>query len=376
MDDQDIIKLLERYTLGQCTEQEKAWVESWYLQLPERPLTHSIEELKTDLDEIEQHLIQHTRPGTRLSKWPRLAVAAAVLLVFAGGVYFLLQRPAPKIIQNQAAGIIVPGGNKATLKLSDGQQISLTDANIGTISEKDGQTIKKVSDGTIAYQGKSLPEQVRAQSYNTITTPRGGQWSVVLPDGTKVKLDAASSITYPVSFGKVREVKISGQAWFEVVHNASWPFRVTTKEQVIEDIGTAFNVNAYDDEPATKTVLLEGAVAVFNPGEGLPHGTRSRLKPGQQALSQNHTITISTVNTEDVIAWKDGYFRFTDENIRSIMRQLSRWYDLDVEYQGDLPRISFKGEIPRSTPLSDLLKVLEAAKIHFNIEGKKIIVKN
>src|SRR6187399_2563641 len=186
MDDQDIIKLLERYTLGQCTEQEKAWVESWYLKLPERPLTHSIEELAKDLDEIEQHLLQYSRPRTLLSKWPRLAVAAAVLLVFAGGAYFLLQRQAPKIIQNQVAGVIVPGGNKATLKLSDGQQISLTDAHVGIVSEKDGQTIKKVSDGTIAYQGKRSPEETRALTYNTITTPRGGQWSVVLPDGTKV----------------------------------------------------------------------------------------------------------------------------------------------------------------------------------------------
>ncbi len=375
MDNQEIIKLLERYYLGQCTEQEKAWVETWYLKQPEKPLNHSIEELTKDLDEVEQHLIHYIRPAKRLFIWPRVAVAAAVLFAFIAGAYFLFQRQVQKTIQNQTAGVIAPGGNKATLKLADGQQISLTDAAMGTISEKGGQTIKKTSDGTIAYQGNSSSGEARAQAFNTITTPRGGQWSVVLPDGTKVKLDAASSITYPVSFGKVRQVEIAGQAYFEVVHNASWPFRVTTKDQVIEDIGTAFNVNAYGDEPATKTVLVEGAVDVFNSGADLSKGTRLRLKPGLQALTQNHQTTVSAVNTGDAIAWKDGYFRFSDENIESIMRKLSRWYDLDVEYQGNSSQVSFNGEIPRNTSLSEVLKVLEAAKIHFSIEGEKIIVK-
>jgi transmembrane sensor len=163
-----------------------------------------------------------------------------------------------------------------------------------------------------------------------------------------------------------------------LAHHADKPFRVITRDQVIEDIGTAFNVNAYNDEPATKTILLEGIVEIFSPETGSATGKKNaglRLSPGQQAVTQNHKISVSRVNTEDAIAWKNGYFRFSDENIESIMRKLSRWYDLEVEYRGSSSQIIFNGEIPRSTSLSGVLKVLEAANIHFTMEGNKLIFK-
>lgn len=378
MDNKEIIKLLERYQLGQCTEKEQTWIETWYLNQPDETLTNSIEELTNDLDEIEQHLIEYTTQVKYVSIWPKLVVAASVLFILSIGGYFLLQRQTPSTALQDQTVSIVPGGNKAILTLSNGKQVSLTDATLGAISEQGNQTIKKTSDGMITYQSNTLTGQLGKGAYNTITTPRGGQWSVVLPDGTKVMLDAASTLKYPVAFGLAREVQVTGQAYFEVAHHADKPFRVITRDQVIEDIGTAFNVNAYNDEPATKTILLEGIVEIFSPRTGSATGKKNsglRLSPGQQAVTQNHRISVSRVNTEDAIAWKNGYFRFSDENIESIMRKLSRWYDLEVEYRGSSSQIIFNGEIPRSTSLSGVLKVLEAANIHFTMEGKKLIFK-
>lgn len=375
MDNQEIIKLLERYHEGKCTAQENAWVETWYLNQPEMPLTNSIEELNEDLYDVEQKLSRHIAPVKKVSIWPGLAVAAAVLFILSVGGYFLLKRdPISQSAQEQVNNDIVPGGNKAILTLSSGKQISLTDAGIGAISEQNDEYISKTSEGTITYRDRTSSEGTHMTAYNTITTPKGGQWSVVLPDGTRVMLDASSSLRYPVAFAKRREVEVIGQAYFEVVHHADKPFRVITRDQVIEDIGTAFNVSAYPDEPAAKTVLLEGLVDIYHPGA--PEKKALRLKPGQQAITQNHAITVSAANTDDAVAWKNGYFRFNDENIESIMRKLSRWYDLEVEYQGNSSRIIFNGEIPRNTSLSKVLKVLEAANIHFSVEGKKLIVKD
>ena len=370
---QDIRELLNRYRNGSITEQEMALLETWYLKWVPESQEISMERLDMLEKEVYRNL---PKPVQQTILWPRIAVAAAILVFLSVGGYFLFHHQTqPQIVKNEIQSDVVPGSNKAILTLSNGQQISLTDATVGAISAEGNQVLQKTNDGTIVYGNNTSSDPDLIRVYNTISTPRGGQWSVVLPDGTKVMLDAASTLKYPVSFGREREVELSGQAYFDVTHNAERPFRVITKDQIIEDIGTAFNVNAYGDEPLTQTSLLEGAVEVFSPAvAGRLERTGLRLKPGQQALTQNHKMTMSSVNTEEAIAWKNGYFNFHDESIESIMRKLSRWYDIEVEYRGNLPDRKFDGEVSRSFKLSETLKILETANIHFKIQGKKIIV--
>lgn len=376
MDVQQIKDLLKRYEQGQCTEQEVAWIETWYLNQQARPIENSIEELIADLDEVEHKLLEHIAVK-RVTLWPRIAAAASILCVLSIGGYFLLHKRAPQLAtENKLVNEIAPGSNKAVLTLSNGKKISLTDAGDGTIATDGNQLIKKTSKGSVVYITNGSVAKDHQLVFNTITTPRGGQWPVTLPDGTKVMLDAASSIKYPITFmGNERKVEVNGQAYFEVVHNAAKPFRVITKGQVIEDIGTKFNVNAYDDEPAYKTTLLEGAVKVVYPrAASLSEREGILLKPGQQTTLQNNRLTVSNADMEHALAWKNGYFNFKDEKIESVMRKLSRWYDIEIEYKGDLPDKLFEGEIPRNINLSQALKVLQVANIHFTVVGKKIIV--
>jgi transmembrane sensor len=376
MDAQQIKDLLKRYDQGQCTEQEVAWIETWYLNQQVRPIENSIEELTADLDEVEHKLLEHIAVK-RVTLWPRIAAAASVLLFLSIGGYFYLQKKTLQpVTQNKLANEIAPGSNKAVLTLSNGKKISLTDAGDGTIATDGNQLIKKTNRGSVVYITNGAVAKDHQLVFNTITTPRGGQWPLTLPDGTKVMLDAASSIKYPITFtGNERKVEVNGQAYFEVVHNAAKPFRVITKGQVIEDIGTKFNVNAYDDEPAYKTTLLEGAVKVAYPkAAALSEREGLLLKPGQQTSLQNNRLTVSNADIEHALAWKNGYFNFKDEKIESVMRKLSRWYDIEIEYKDDLPDKLFEGEIPRNINLSQALKVLQVANIHFTVVGKKIIV--
>lgn len=376
MNNQDIIELLNRYDQGECTEQEKIWIEAWYINQPVGLITDPVEELAKDLDEVEQRLIIHTTRRL-VTMWPRIAAAASILLFLSVGGYYLLHKQVStqQLAQNHIYNDVPPGHNKAVITLSNGKQVSLTDAENGILSKQGNQLIKKTGSGTIAYESNNSDADSQRPIYNVITTPRGGQWTVILPDGTKVMLDAASSIKYPLSFGNERIVEVTGQAYFEVVHNAAKPFRIRAKDQVIEDIGTKFNISAYDDEQVTNTTLLEGAVKVSNPkAVSLSDRNGVTLKPGEQAIAQNNRLTVSNADTEEALAWKNGYFKFNDEKLVSIMRKLSRWYDIQVEYQGDSPDVVFDGDIPRNTSLAQVLKVLEVAKVHFTVDGKKLIV--
>jgi transmembrane sensor len=375
-----LIELGYKWLEKKISPEEKQEFEAWLDQVADEPLEIS-SSARSD-EEYEALLFEKIQEQTGTDRnirhlWPRIAAAASILLALSVGGYFLLHKQAPQqIAQNQIHNDVAPGNNKAILTLSNGKQISLTDAQKGIVSKDGNELIKKTSDGAVSYEGNGSAGKNQQLVYNTITTPRGGQWSVTLPDGTKVMLDAASSIKYPVSFtGNERRVEITGQAYFEVTHDAAKPFRVITRGQVIEDIGTKFNIDAYDDEPAIKTTLVEGAVRVSNPDEQAPlEKAGIILKPGQQTLLQNNKLTVSDANTEEVIAWTNGYFSLDGERIGSIMRKLSRWYDIKVEFKGDLPNIILGGEISRSTTLSQALKILEVANVHFIVEGKKITV--
>lgn len=382
-------ELLERYKAGQCTNAEKAIVETWYLKFEQEPPAQlSDVQLESALDRIWNRLPLHeeeidTRPSRRL--WLRLAGTAAVLTALATGVYFFNASPpqsdAKRHAQHKAVvkNDILPGGNKATLTLANGKQITLDGAGNGKLAEESGIVITKTKDGQLVYtiSEKSGVPQNGQLAMNTISTPKGGQYQINLPDGSKVWLNAASSLRYPAVFtGHSRKVSLTGEAYFEVAKApASMPFKVQTAHQTVEVLGTHFNINAYTDEPGTKTTLLEGAVKVSLPEiVKATIATEVVLKPGQQSAISGERLNVNFVNTEAAVAWKNGMFRFKDADLQTVMRSVARWYDVEVDYEGNLPARQFSGEIHRNVNLSELLDILSFYKVHFRIDGKKITV--
>ncbi|OKS88771.1 FecR family protein [Mucilaginibacter polytrichastri] len=315
-----------------------------------------------------KYIISQPQSKRLRSFWPRFVAAASILLILGFGSYFLIKKQQPpQIAQNQKQDLD-PGGNHAILTLANGQKIILTGIKNGQLASQNGALINKTADGHVVYQPDPTGSKI---VYNTMSTPRGGQYHLTLADGTNVWLDAASSITYPVAFRNTdREVTITGQVYFEVAHKATVPFRVKVKGQTVQDIGTHFNINAYDDESSIKTTLLEGSIKVSK------DDVSKILVPGEQAFTSaaNVGIKISQVDTEGVIAWKEGHFHFDSDDIQTVMRQLARWYDVDVEYSGSVPVREFSGNINRNTKASAVLKILSLSKVNFKIDGKKIIV--
>jgi transmembrane sensor len=308
------------------------------------------------------------------------AVAAAIVaLLLSGGVYFLINHNHfNRETSNSKSGIaskkstndLPPGGNKALLTLSDGSSIVLDSAQNGTLSSQGNTKILKLNAGQLVYHAANT--HADEVVYNTITTPKGGQYQVTLQDGTKVWLNAASSIHFPTAFaGKERRVEVTGEVYFEVAKNKNMPFKVKANEMEIEVLGTHFNVNAYYDEASLKTTLLEGSVKISNKkGNNL-------LKPGEQAVinkTNGDAQVITDADVDEAIAWKEGRFQFNNADIPSVMRQIARWYDVEVAYEGNIPTDHFKGKITRNANASSVLKILSRSDEHFRIEGKKIVV--
>ena len=264
---------------------------------------------------------------------------------------------------------VLPGGNKAILTLSDGYVISLDDAKNGQLAQQGNVQIAKLGNGQVAY---SVIEGKQSEVvFNTLTTPRGGQFRLTLPDGSQVWLNSASSVKYPTAFiDRQRKVEISGEAYFEIAHNPSKPFIVSVNGMNVKVLGTHFNINAYDDEASVKTTLLEGSVSL-NKADVV-----ATLTPGQQAqLGNSGKIkVIDNVDIDQVVAWKNGYFSFNRADLQTVMRQIARWYDVDISYEGKIPERQFGGKIDRNSNASEVLKILRETKVNFRIEGKKIIV--
>ena len=372
MQEKDFRELLKKYNEGGCTEQERATLESWYLGLSEQGKVPSHDIIEQAYQDVRSTLPLHSRQKNSILK--RLASAAAIILVSAAALYlFQPVEPAPEQAVRPAMETPVqtidamPGGNRAILTLSDGSAINLDDARKGELAKQGGTGIQKTRQGELVYNSLPSAEDVSQMHYNTISTPRGGQYQVTLPDGTKVWLNAASSLRFPVKFsGMSREVSLSGEAYFEVAENKLKPFLVSLGNSQVEVLGTHFNIMSYPDEVLTAT-LLEGSVK-------FKHGASERtIVPGQAAQLLG-SIRVSEVNTADAVAWKNGVTAFSNADIPSIMRQISRWYDLDVVYQGAMPDRKFTGKIPRTARMSRVLKVLELSDINFRLEDKRIIV--
>jgi ferric-dicitrate binding protein FerR (iron transport regulator) len=299
--------------------------------------------------------------------------AAAVVLVLVSGLWFF-SRPSktdvPQIAVTPSLQDIAPGGNKAILTLADGSRVILDSVNNGAITTQGNVIVVKLDDGQLAYETSDQNSQQSVIQYNIISTPRGGQYQIVLADGSKVWLNAESSLKFPTRFeGKDRKVEILGEGYFEIAHNKSKPFMVSNGNMVIEVLGTHFNVNAYQDEDKIKVTLLEGSVNVLSNGEQL------KIKPGQQADIKNGLMTLNqTVNVEEVMAWKNGKFYFEKADIKTVMKQIVRWYNVDVEYRGNVNH-HFGGDISRNVPVSRVFEMLElTGGVKFKIEGKKVLV--
>jgi transmembrane sensor len=301
------------------------------------------------------------------SKWWNYAAAAILLFVVAG--YFLLnnaKKPSP-VAQQPVKKDIPAGRQGAILTLSNGQRIILDSAGSGELTRDAGvRVIRK--DGELSYGGNTAETL-----YNQVVTPKGRKWQLTLSDGTKVWLNAASSVRYPLSFvGKERVVEVSGETYFEVAPDKDRPFKIDIAGRgKIEVLGTHFDVNAYDDEDAIRATLLEGSVKVLR-------GSSSRLlSPGQQAVLNNGADDIKVINDaniDEVMAWRNGRFMFSDMDLKSIMRQLTRWYDVDVVYEGKVPEIRVGGIIHNDVYLSTVMEFLRENGVHYKIEGKKITI--
>ena len=389
--------MAERFLLGTATEKEIALLHQWYdtadkeeIELVFTPEPETAEAVGKRLFGGVQLAIQEERHETRrrrivlARRW--LAAASVIFVVVFAGKYFWDAKrstiPERGITQVTKPGNdLPPGSNKARLLLGDGLVIDLADAKNGTIrhvagariEKKDGQLIYDFSKGEEADHQAASSKGAEASEMNTIQTPRGGQYEVILADGTKVWLNSASSLSYTTTFtGKNRQVLLKGEAYFEVAEDKNKPFKVSVGDVQVEVLGTHFDVMAYEDENAINTTLLAGAVRVTTKGSA-----SKVLADGQEASMDRSSgsLSVNEVDAEEAVAWKDGFFEFEGVSIETVMRQLARWYDVDVEYQGKTDK-HFRGKISRSSNVSEVFRMLElTGEVHFSMEGKKIIVK-
>jgi transmembrane sensor len=358
-DQKRLEELARKYLKGTISAEEQQEFDQWFA---DNAAEQSATEIDLDETSHREELLTriHAEAGINKVKrlWPRIAAAASILLMLSAGGYFLLHKSPPQQVAQLKPGTFkneVLPGNKAVLTLANGQQLALTSIPAGKITNTN---IQKTTTGGLVYSQSDEQPDV----YNTLTVPRGGgKHELKLADGTLAVLDAGSSIRFPVAFnGKDRRVSITGQVYFEVVHKAEQPFYVSAGKETIADIGTHFNVNMFDGD--VKTTLIEGSVKVNS----------LLLKPGQQAIGE----TLNThVNEEEVLAWKNDLFKFgKNTSLQMVMNQLSRWYDMEVVYEGQSKTYHFGGDMPRYSKLSEVLKILAYNGVQFSVDGKKIIV--
>lgn len=379
MDQEALQQLLEKISDGTATDAEIALYNSYYIAAEKAAITSGVELPDDEGIAVQMRDNIQRRIAPKKKSFPvkyRYLAAAAVLAgVIVTG--FLLFQP-DATLSNTSSAItasspeIPAGGDKAVLTLSNGKQILLNDVNAGDIAKQAGLRIYKTASGEIVYEATGNGTDT---GLNHIATPRGGQYRIVLQDGSKVWLNAASSLSYPASFPKEeRKVTLSGEAYFEVAKDAARPFKVITPSQRVDVLGTNFNVNAYPENTTVHTTLLEGSVSITANASA----QKTILKPGEQARLNNQTGSLlkSMVHAQDAIAWKNGYFVFNDTYLTEVLLQLSRWYDVQID-PATIPTIRYTGVIPRTEPLAKVLDMLEfTGDQQFYIENKTIKIKH
>ena len=378
---EDVKVLFQKYINNECSEAEVNRLSEYFGVDDNEALLKSLiyselesEEHEETVDDIDQRLaVVYSRIKERISppvriNWYRITAAAAILGAVCTGLVLLTHQPEARKTQLQAvAPIIKPGKNQAVLRLADGTVISLDDATAGEVANQAGVRITKNADGELIYQDVNSGDDVL---YNAIEAPASGQWQVVLPDKSHVWLNSKSVLKYPTRFkGNERKVELTGEAYFEITPDQAKPFRVVSKGQTVEVLGTAFNMTSYPDEPVEKTTLFEGSVRV----------NTKVLKPGEQLMVNAQKMQLIThPDLEEVIAWKNGYFKFNG-GLEEIMSKISRWYDVEIVYINEPnPGYTFEGEISRNKNLNEILKIMEyTGKVHFSVTAdRKIEVRN
>lgn len=386
MEKEQFLILIDKYINEQATEREKLLVEAYYAQLRGEQGAEAVE-IKNEKIIGERLFKQITaqikadgetgvtiRTAKRLPIW-WYSVAALLLVIFSVGVMFFRTNKITTSKTIDYAALIEPGGNKAVLTLANGKKVILDNISNGAIAEQNGIQIKKQASGTLEYvQLAPRPADNQIQNiFNTIETPRGGQYKIILDDGTVVWLNAASSLRYPLHFtGSERRVELTGEGYFEVAHLKAKPFIVVTNKQEVEVLGTHFNINAYTEEADVKTTLLEGSVKV----KSLKDKNQTKyLKPGEQSILNSSNWLVKPVDAAAQVDWKNGRFIFKDEELKSVMRKLSRWYDIEVDYDQSLENLSFSGRISRSKTLKDVLRILTRTNdVAFKVNERRVTV--
>lgn len=371
--------IIRKYLDGRCTEEEKAMVESWHL----KELSTS-EYLPSEEAVLQAHVstraaltahIAATRSRKHVRRLrPVVAAAAAAVLMIYGGVRFYAFMKQDELVKPPTASeqqLIPAGRDGAVLTLADGSTLLLDSVANGFITTQNGSSLN-LREGQLSYEKGTADREVI--SFNTISTPRGRQFKVILPDGSKAWLNAASSLRYPTAFnGSAREVIVTGEVYLEVAKDPSRPFVVTTSNNAmkVEVLGTHFNINAYEDEPSLNTTLVEGTVKVSS----VSTASSVVLQPGQQSqLQSGMPVRSVPVDVNQVLAWKNGVFNFQDASLAGIMRQLARWYDIEVLYENGIPDLVFEGEVNRDNSLQEVMKSLEGLGVKYRLEGKRLVV--
>ncbi|AYL96543.1 FecR family protein [Mucilaginibacter celer] len=369
MEKKEVKSRAERYLNGKATEKEKAMLEAWYLERGEDAVDIPQERIRAMQEEIFQKL-----PGNGGRKFPTgiLLAAAAIAVIMVSLIPEVVFHQRDLVVQHVTHDI-PPGGNRAVLTLSNGQKIDLSHAANGSVAVQQGTRVLKNRAGQIVYDDGAEPEAKGQAGENTITTPVGGTWQLNLPDGTRVWLNNSSSLTYPSHFRgqPERTVILTGEAYFEVAKDKRHPFIVKSEGQEVKVLGTHFDINAFPNEQVVRTTLLEGLVTV----SAADIKVTQKLIPGDQSQLQGGNLKLTRVNVEQVMAWKNGYFRFDNTPIEQVMRELARWYDIDVHFDGPLPTEKLNGRISRSKNISKVLSALEATKtVHFKVEERRVTV--
>lgn len=379
---QELIQIFQKYLDGNATPEEQRFVEAWYESFgKDAGITDSYTE--EQLGQMEARMeyelkkrMEASRPRPLWKSLHRLVtpsrVAAAVFLILSlAGAWYIMSNQGSKETMTDESTLhaidLPPGSDQGILTLTDGSQIVLGSVSTGMLARQGNTLIQKIEDGLVAYTGEDASLE---PGLNTLTVPSGGKYSLVLPDGSRVWLNAESSITFPTAFsGRKRSVKISGEVYFDVAKDPARPFIVQVgNNRQIRVLGTQFNVNAYSDEEEITTTLLEGSVEILPGGNA---GLAVRLKPGEQAaFSETGQISVRHgVNTDEIVAWKNGMFHFEKADIQSVMRQISRWYNVEVVYEGPLPDRNFSGKIDRQSNASEALDILRFTGLNFRIDA-------
>lgn len=360
MDRYEAEQLLERYRADNCTDEERRLVEAW---LNEELASG---ELSTEFDweTTETVIWKRVEPHKRHNVWKRLPYVAAMLIAMATVAWYFFDNQLSEdseIVGRQGADI-APGGNRATLTLDDGRTITLDEARDGIV----------IGGGEITYNdGNPLTAVEGETTLLELSTPKGGTYQITLPDGSKVWLNAASSLRYPSRFGSdERVVELEGEAYFQIKSDRKRPFKVKSNDQFVSVLGTEFNILAYDDELETQTTLVDGSIEIFNRRSKKVN----RLSPGEQGVIRGNAITIQPVLVEKYIAWKEGRFHFRKTPFEELMRQIARWYDVEIMYNKDIPKETFSGEMSRNLTLKSVLELLNVSAVQVEVIDKRLIV--